>query len=196
MSTFTLGTSVRGSDRPIGRLTGLVCDPVTDEVTDLVVNADDVPGSDRLVPIDVVDDGDDDEHLTLSVTRHEYFGFDTFETSRFVQRDDAGDIWHVPFELGDRTLTLASHERIPASEVALRRGTRVHDSEGRRIGRVHGFVVDPETDEITHLTLQHGHVFAHPDITIAVTDIDTITEEDIRLRVRKDEVAARSGASR
>lgn len=190
MATLTLGTRVRGIDHAIGRLTALVCDPVTDEVTHLVVNADDVAGSERLVPIGLVGDRDA-EPLRLAVTRHEYFGLDTFETHQFHQSDET-DVWHLPFELGDDTLTYAPHERIPASDVALRRGTRVYDRDGDKIGHVHGFVVDPATHDITHLALQHGHVFTH-DVTIPVTDIAKMTDDAIHLHVIAAEIAGRSG---
>lgn len=193
MATLTLGVPVRGTDQPIGRLTALVCDPGTDEVTHLVVNADDVVGSERLVPIGLVDDRDADP-LTLTVTRHQYFGLDTFEIHRFHQSNES-DVWHLPFELGDDTLTYAPHERIPASDVALRRGTRVYDRDHDRIGRVHGFVVDPATHDITHLVLQHGHVFAH-DVKIPVTDIAKMSDDGIYLDVTAAEIAGRRSVQR
>jgi hypothetical protein len=83
MSDLTLGTPVMGTDSAIGRLTGLVCHPTTREITHLVVNADDVPGSERLVPINRLADCDDD-HLTLAMSRHRFFRLKTLETVRLL----------------------------------------------------------------------------------------------------------------
>lgn len=79
MSDLTLGTPVTGSDEPIGRLTEIVCDPTTDEISHLVVNADDVPGSERLVSIERLA-GTEDRRLTLAISRHQFFDLKTLET--------------------------------------------------------------------------------------------------------------------
>jgi sporulation protein YlmC with PRC-barrel domain len=188
MSDLTLGTPVTGSDEPIGRLTGLVCDPTTNEISHLVVNADDVPGSERLVPIERLA-GADDEHLTLAMARHQFFRLKTLETVWWLPGDAARDAdWILPFQLGDPAMTFALHERIPRSVVAVRRETKVVDHEGRHLGYVNAFVIDPASHHLTHLTLQKGHLFGHQDVTIAVTDIATMTEDAIRLRINADAV--------
>jgi len=194
MSDLTLGTPVTGSDEPIGRLAGIVCDPTTNETTHLVVNADDVPGSERLVPIARLADVDND-HMTLAMSRHQFFGLKTLETVRWLPGDAARDAgWLLPFQLADHPMTFAPHERIPRSEVTVRRETKVVDHEGRHLGRVNAFVIDPASHDVTHLTLQKGHLFGHQDVTIAITDIATMTEDAIRLRIAADAVADRAVA--
>lgn len=194
MSDLTLGTPVSGNDEPIGRLTGLVCDPATKQTTHLVVNADDVPGSERLVPIDRLADVDDG-HLTLAMSRHQFFQLKTLETVWLLTEDAARDAdWMLPFQLGDQAMTFALHERIPRSEVALWRETKVVDHEGRHLGRVNAFVIDPASHDVTHLRLQKGHLFGHQDVTIPVTDIATMTEDAIRLRTNADAIADRAVA--
>jgi sporulation protein YlmC with PRC-barrel domain len=171
MSDLTLGAPVTGNDEPIGRLTALVCDPTTNELTHLVVNVDDVPGSERLVPIERLAEADDD-HLTLALSRHQFFRLKTLETVWLLPGNGAPDAdWHLPFQLGDHTMTFALHERIPRSEVALRRETKVVDRGGRHLGRVNAFVVDPDSHDVTHLMLQRGHLFGRQDVTIPVTDM-------------------------
>lgn len=89
-------------------------------------------------------------------------------------------------------MTFALHERIPRSKVALRRETTVVDRGGRHLGCVRAFVVDPASHDVTHLTLQKGHLFGHQDVTIPVTDIATMTGDAIRLRINADAVADRA----
>jgi sporulation protein YlmC with PRC-barrel domain len=194
MSDLTLGTPVTGSDEPIGRLTGLVCHPTTREITHLVVNADDVPGSERLVPIDRVADSRGD-HLTLAMSRHHFFQLKTLETIQPLSGDAPDEAEPpLPFPLADHAMTFAPHERIPGSELVVRRGTKVVDRRGHRLGRIHAFVVDPASHAVTHLTLQKGHLFGHRDMTIAITDIARVTEDAIRLRIDSDAVAGHAVA--
>lgn len=188
MPTFAFGTAVHGSNEPIGWLTALVCDPTTDEITHLVVNADDVPGSERLVPVHHVAEHDA-ARVTLDLSRHQFFDLPTFETpmfspaSRSVSGSDAAE-WHLPFVTSElHGMTFAPHERIPKAEVALRRGTQLVDSDGSRLGRADAFVVDRGGRDITHLVLERTHLFHHEHITVPVSNIDRMTRSDIRLNI-------------
>jgi sporulation protein YlmC with PRC-barrel domain len=186
MSDLTLGTPVTGTDDPIGRLTALVCDPTANEITHLVVNADDVPGSERLVPIDRLADADDGR-LTLAMSRQQFFQLKTLETVRLLPGSAADEAdWLLPFQRADHAMTFAPHERIPRSEVALRCETKVVDRRGHHLGRVHAFGVYPASHDVTHLTLRKGHLFGHRYVTIPVTDIATMTEDAIHLRIDAD----------
>ena len=191
MTNLMLGTAVHGSDEPIGRLKALICDPTTDEITHLVVNADEVPGSERLVPIEHLAHPRDDR-LGLDISRHEFFELPTFETLRFfpVSRSSssvggAGDAeWHLPLFLSEpQAMTFVPNERIPKSEIALRRGTEVFDENRHRLGRVHAFVVDPSSHDITHLVLEESHLLHRKDVAVPVDNIDHMDETAIRLNI-------------
>lgn len=190
-----LETPVRASDAPVGRLSALVCDPTDGEVSHLVVRADNMTGADRLVSIEDLVEASDDE-LILRITRHEFFEREAFETSRFLpyraDEYDEGSVdeWFLPFiGLSAHGGTYRAHERIPRSEVALRRGTRVDDTDGRHLGSVHAFAFDPSTHDVTHLVMATGHIFHREDVTIPVTAIAEWDEETIRLSITADEVA-------
>jgi sporulation protein YlmC with PRC-barrel domain len=164
-------------------------------VTHLVVRADGLPGADRLVSIDDLAEASDDE-VTLRISRHEFFQRKTFETSQFLpyRADEYGDDtlgqWLLPFvSLSDHSATFATHERIPRSKVALRRGTTIVDADGKRLGSVHAFAFDPSTHDISHMVLATGHIFHHEDVTIPVASIAHFAEDEIRLSLTADEVA-------
>src|SRR5262245_28099384 len=65
-----LETSVRCSDGMLGKLADLVIDPTTRRVTHLVVDPDLQPAlaGPRLVPVELVDSGDEASELTLHCT--------------------------------------------------------------------------------------------------------------------------------
>ena len=75
MPDLRLELPVRARDQLVGSLSALVYDPTDGEVTHLVVRADDVPGADRLVPIEDLADVSDDE-VTLRIARHELEALD------------------------------------------------------------------------------------------------------------------------
>ena len=66
-----------------------------------------------------------------------------------------------------------TEDRIPEGEVDVRRGEHVHATDGK-IGRVHGFVIDPTDHRLTHVLLDEGHLWGKKTVAIpisAVTDV-------------------------
>jgi sporulation protein YlmC with PRC-barrel domain len=194
LSDLQLGMPVRGSDEPIGTLDALVCDPTDNEVTHIVVRADDVPGADRLVSVADVAQVSDAE-VTLDISRREFFERETFETAQFLPEraeEYAGDEsrrWMLPFVgLAEHGATFATHERIPRSDVALKRGTKVVDADGKHLGSVHAFAFDPSTQDISHLVMAAGHILHRRDVTIPIASVDHLGEDEIRLSITADDV--------
>lgn len=71
-------------------------------------------------------------------------------------------------------------------ETQLRPGDRVHAVDGE-IGRIHGFIVSPGNDRVTHVLLQEGHLWGHKEVAIPVSAV-TGVEEGIRLNITKEQV--------
>ena len=173
MAQLILGSEARGTDRSIGRLTAVVGEAGTGMVTHLVVNADDVAGSERLVPVDHLSEVDDDR-IVIDLTRHEFFELPTFETCVAVGMPIEARSW----------VTFATHERIPASRVALRRLTRVVDANGHRVGHLHGLTLDDTDRRITSLLVRTAHLLHHDQAVIAATDVTSFGETEVRLHER------------
>jgi sporulation protein YlmC with PRC-barrel domain len=77
---------------------------------------------------------------------------------------------------------------IPRGEELLEQGSEIRAADGRRIGWVDEFVIDPHSGEITHLVMREGH-FWHPKIvSVPVRFIHKIEKEIIYLSL--DELAA------
>jgi len=69
------------------------------------------------------------------------------------------------------------------------RGARVKATDGR-VGRVDGFLVEPETGNITHLVLREGHLWDPKDVTIPVSEISYVKEDVIHLKLDKHSIVS------
>ena len=80
-----------------------------------------------------------------------------------------------------------AHDRVPPGEVELRRGQRVHASDGA-IGHVRGLVVDPSDHQVTHVLLDEGHLWGKKEVSIPISAV-TGVDDGVRLNLTKAEVA-------
>ena len=77
-------------------------------------------------------------------------------------------------------------DTLPVDEVAVRRGDRVHATDGR-IGHVEGLVVDGQTRHVTHVLLQEGHLWGRKEVAIPIASVVSV-DDGIRLNITKQEV--------
>jgi len=80
------------------------------------------------------------------------------------------------------------YHRVPKGEVEIRRSSTVSATDDEFLGRVDGFVVDD--DHITHLVLEHGHLWGKREITIPIGAVATVETDAISLSLSKAEVEA------
>ena len=88
--------------------------------------------------------------------------------------------------LGGNAIRPVVHDKVPTGEVEVRRGDRVHATDGD-IGRVQGLVIDPRDHLVTHVLLQSGHLWGSKEVAIpmsAIADVD----DGIQLKISKDDV--------
>ena len=81
------------------------------------------------------------------------------------------------------------YDRIPKGEIELRRASAVRSSDGQDLGHVDGFIVDDE-EHITHIVLEHGHLWGKREIAIPVGAIAAMETDSAVLSLTKDEVGA------
>jgi len=62
------------------------------------------------------------------------------------------------------------HGAIPADELAVRCSAWVEATD-RLVGRVDEFLVDRESDHITHLVLREGHLWGRKDVGTPISEI-------------------------
>jgi hypothetical protein len=171
----------------------VIVNPATQKITHVVVRAVRPSRGEHLVPMELVSNTTP-ELILLGCDRAAFTALPPFEQTDFVYTD-------VPHYATDPKLTLiwpyvvpaqrvvdGTVRRVTEEELAVRRGARVHATDGR-IGRVDEFLVDPETTQITHLIMREGHFWAPREVAIPVDFVAQVEEERVLLNCDKEAVA-------
>jgi hypothetical protein len=173
-----------------GRSTYVILNPVTDQVTHLVVNQETFPATDRLVPASLIAESTP-HRITLRCSRAELSKMRHFTEAEFIlpegSEEDRLLMW--PYAVPESAAVVLEHERIPPGELAVRRGARVEASDGA-VGWVDEFLVDPQTCHITHLVMREGHLWRTKNIAIPVSEIERMEEDTVHLKMDKADIEA------
>ena len=198
---FMIGASVRCADGACGEVTRVVIDPVTRELTHLVVEPAGRQGLGRLVPLGLADaaSGEIQLHCTIA----EFEKLDAAEETQFVP-GTKGYAAYGPEQVlswpwlslggnatveGDSVAGVSetvTYDTVPLGEVEVRRGDRVHATDGD-IGHVEGLVIDPRNHHVTHVLLQEGHLWGRKEVAIPISAVSG-ADDGIRLNLTKDGV--------
>lgn len=198
---FAIGSQAVCQDGPCGRLRRVIVDPAMKTVTHLVVEPKRYPGFGRLVPIELVEA--DDHRIRLGCTRAELDKFAAAEETEYLPAGTAGsctqdEVLTWPYysvggavagsegDFGAELAYTAIRDVVPSGEVEVRGGDCVHATDGN-IGRVQGFVVNPDNHRVTHILLAQGHLWSRKEVAIAVADVRSINA-GIQLRLSKRQV--------
>ena len=189
-----LSVDVHCSDGRCGRSTYIVLNPVTEQVTHLVVKERAAPRAERLVPIEWVASTTVDV-IVLNQPKEKFAGLESLRQTDFTYTD-------VPHFATDPKLTLVwpyvtpakrivdqTIKRIPPDELAVRRGARVRATDGR-VGKVEEFLLGPVSGNITHLVLREGNLLGQKTVTIPVSEINRIEEDTVHLKLDKKSIKA------
>jgi sporulation protein YlmC with PRC-barrel domain len=193
---ISIGAEVHCADGPCGRSTYVVINPLTQNVTHLVVREEQDPlHTERLVPINMVVESTPDQ-IALRSTREQLAKEDPFIVTEFIRSDVpeyVTDRWTVvwPYVTPRETMATYLHKskQVPPGELTLRRGARVEAIDGH-VGRVDEFVVDAGTGHITHLVLREGHLWGQKDVSIPISEINRIEADVVYLKLDKAGVEA------
>ena len=197
---FTIGSEVVCSDGECGELARVVVDPIARAVTHLIVEPRHRRGLGRLVPVGLVDSAA--EEIRLRCSRSEFRDLDDVEETKFLPGVSGdwgygqGQVLSQPyFGLGVSGIGMGgigegpqavTYDRIPAGEVEVRRGDRVHATDGP-IGAVRGLVIDPADHHVTHVLLDEGHLWGRRRVAIPIGAVEGVTD-GVRLRLTKHQV--------
>ena len=188
MTDIPLNAHVECADGLCGQSTYLTINPITQQVTHVVVKEKGFRHTDHLVPIDLV--VETTPHLIrLRCTKNELAKIEPFIETHYIQvqrpryEDTPYRLW--PLAVPKESMAIpVEHEHIPSGELAVHRGARVEATDGD-VGRVDEFLVDPANGHITHLVLREGHLWDKKDVAIPVSGIDHIEENTVYLKLDK-----------
>ena len=184
-----LNVEVDCSDGRCGRSTYVIVDPITREVTHVVVRDEHRPHTERLVATTLIVEGKHDG-IKLSCSSKELQDMAPFFTTEFIQADiphfDAVNtyLWPYMTSTTKREYIQETTENLPAHTRDVRRGAHVDATDGR-VGRVDEFVVEPSKHVITHLVMREGHLWGAQDVSIPVSQIDFVEEDTVHLKLDK-----------
>jgi sporulation protein YlmC with PRC-barrel domain len=192
-----IDAAVECTDGPCGRSTYVILNPVTRNVTHLVVKEKDLLQFERLVPISLVQESTP-ETVHLRCSQDKLGRLERFIETHFIPVDATyiGNTYEAyegqmmwPYVVPENVMVPQEEEKVPPGELAVRRGAQVHAIDGH-IGRVDEFLVEPESGHITHLVLREGHLWGQRDVTIPVSGIDRIQEGDVFLKLDRASIEA------
>jgi sporulation protein YlmC with PRC-barrel domain len=198
---FMIGAGVSCADGACGEVTRVVINPVTRELTHLVVEPAGRRGLGRLVPLGLADATGGEIQLRCTIA--EFEKLDPAEETQFVP-GTKGYAAYGPEQVlswpwsslgetaaveGDSVAGISetvTYDTVPLGEVAVSRGDRVHATDGE-IGHVEGLVIDPRNHHVTHVLLQEGHLWGRKEVAIPISAV-TGADDGIRVSLTKDGV--------
>jgi sporulation protein YlmC with PRC-barrel domain len=210
-----LGSPVSAADGEYGELADLVIDPIKRRVTHLVVQPHHRHDLARLVPIQLAHAAGTEEEpgIRLDDTLEEINRREPLQRSAYLRIGET-PVEDPDWEIGIENMlalpyyeTLAPggglgttmpamgyddhmteiYDRVPKDTIEIRRASSVLSSDDHSLGHVDGFVVDSE-DGITHLVLEHGHLWGKREITIPIGAVASIENDVVNLSLTKDQV--------
>jgi hypothetical protein len=195
-----LNAQVECTDGICGRSVYVLINPVTEQVTHLIVKEDSSTNTEYMVPVDIVADTIADT-IQLSCSKAELEKMDPFIKTEFVEKKapdryinysggmySAGSYYYLPYVTPGTTVQVPVELRqIPPGELSIRRGTRVEATDGY-VGQVDEFVVNPENCHITHLVMREGHVWGQKEVIIPLSAMGDTREDTVFLTINKQQI--------
>jgi uncharacterized protein YrrD len=198
MRDIPLDAKVICTDGYGGRSSYVIINPISDQVTHIVVRQNGIHHTERLVPVALVKETTPDT-IHLGCAKSELATMEPFIERRFIQRErpryDQGS--YLPYSRvvpREKMLVEIKFERIPRGELAVHCGADVYATDGR-LGKVEKFLVDPSDKHITHLVVREGHLWNKRDVMLPVSAIDLVAKESVCLKWSKHAIEARSAGS-
>ncbi|MFL7893968.1 MAG: PRC-barrel domain-containing protein [Anaerolineales bacterium] len=196
---ISVNATVYCSDGVCGKTIRVIIDPIKKKLTHIVVQGRGLEaGVEQLVPIEKVKESTADEvHLTCSheefLLLDSYYEYDYLPGDNDLLDYDQSDFLIHPyvlpnFEYGyDYEPLYAKIARVPHGELGVRRGAKVHATDGE-VGKVDEFLVSPDDHLISHLVLREGHFLGKKLITIPVSEISRVKENQVFLKLDKQAI--------
>jgi sporulation protein YlmC with PRC-barrel domain len=202
-----LGSPVRSSEGPWGKLADVVIDPISRHVTHVVVEPHHDHARARLVPISWLNDEPDG--LALGRTGAEIEDLEPVQASEYLRLGRMPEL-DPEHEIGVQTFlalplyqemdgigtvhepdpyTTVIYDRVPRGEVEIRRSSAVLSSDGHRLGTVDGFLVGTGAP-LADIVLERGHLWGRREVVVPYAAVERVETDIVHLNLTKDEVGA------
>lgn len=184
-----------GGEKPCGEVAALIVNPISTEITHLVVAGKGFPRPvKRLVPVDKVEATTSDL-VQLGCTEEELDEMQPFTETHYIKSEvpDYGggmayDEYMHPYAVPMQTVQVPIEvENIPTGELAVYRGDDVEATDGG-VGQVDELLVDPSGLKVTHMVLRRGHMWGQRQIMLPISAIDRVSEGTVHLKLSKEAI--------
>jgi len=185
-------------EQVVGKLNRFVLDPVTHEVTHVVIEKGDLFSEDKVLPFEMVR-SDSGDRIALKEDTGNLDKLPAFREQHFVRaKDDIAALAH-PVLQSDSTYywyptyeqeippeeTVVRQFNIPENKVLLKEGARVISSDEKHVGDVERLLVDPESSKATHFLITQGLFFKDRKL-VPVHWVKSFEEDKVTLAVSSE----------
>lgn len=190
----------------VGKINRVILDPVTNEVTHVVVQKGWLFTEDKVVPIEMIGSATEDKVL-LKEDAGEFDNLPAFEVTHYIglgeedyrpggqlpySRYATAYYWYPPSGYlgypgygpgfyGGRPLVTTRN--IPEDTIPIREGTNVMSSDDEHVGDVERIFVDPDSNQATHFVISQGIFFKDRKL-IPVHWVTSVEEDNVHLSVK------------
>jgi osmotically-inducible protein OsmY/sporulation protein YlmC with PRC-barrel domain len=197
---FEIGTEVHCRDGQCGRLHKVALDPHTQRVTDLIVQRGFLLTTDRVLPVELVEEATR-EGIRLSIPSRALREYPEYRELEFeepapeaqtghYERNDVR-CWRAGYRVACSEPVVPmvrkqAHLNVLPSRAVLERGTPVLNRDEHEIGTVDHLLVDPESGQVSHLVIRRGLLPYYPILPIA--RVESVTDEAVGVSLNDGEV--------
>lgn len=189
---ISLNAKVDCTDGHAGQTTCVIINPVTRQLTHIIVAEKGSTHMKRLVPLELIAAGHPHD-LRLNCTTAQLATLRPFmeiEYPRagalyFTYESDKVRSW--PYETAIEMPVPAELERILPEEYALHQHSLVETTAGR-IGKVNGFLVNPGNKNLFAIIIETGFFWNKHELVVAVAHIDHFANDLIALKLDKHQL--------
>jgi uncharacterized protein YrrD len=199
---FKQGVRVYTSNnQTVGMVDRVVIDPLTKEVSHIVVRKGNLFSEDKVIPISLIANAIEDR-VTLQEDGINFQALQPFEEIHYIpvvaNEDEEPDTdnprYVVPLypyqSLGSTSVNYAVtpytteiERHIPDNTVALKEGAHVISADDKPIGKVERLFVDPRNHHATYLVVSHGLFFKERKL-VPTTWIKSVSDDKVQLSVK------------
>jgi uncharacterized protein YrrD len=187
-------------DEQIGKISGFVLDPATNEVTHIVVQKGWLFPEDKVLPFDMVDSATEDK----VILKKEIDNFDelpAFEEAHYINADVSRGggprytvpayYWYPPYGYLGYPVgyygwpPFETVRNIPEDTIPLEEETDVMSSDGKHVGDVERLFVEPESNKVTHFVISQGIFFKDRKL-VPTHWVRSVGEDKVHLAVTSE----------
>jgi uncharacterized protein YrrD len=191
MVHLSVDAKIACADGSGGQATCVIIDPADQKMTHLVVREKQFPHTERLVSVDQIAEIAPDL-IRLHCTRDELATVEPFVEYHDVRSErpcyrEGAEFYLVMRDViwPKKTVFVPTRsERIPAGELAVRRGAQVEAIDGP-VGHVCEFLMSSLNEPITHMVVKERVFWHQKERIVPVSEIDRLGEQIIYLKLDK-----------